>query len=335
MDEISGFFAAPSSDVPEGLALVYDSGAWCELWRGTRSGKFRCYKSLKPEFRGRPLYESLLRKEFDAGFSLDHPGIRRYISFMSHPELGNCIEMEWVDGERLDAILEKKGAPGREDARRIAEEILDAVEYVHSRNMVHKDLKPANILITHNGRHARIIDFGFADSDDSAFLRLRAGTDAYAAPELIAGSDVDCRTDIYALGKILGQLGIAPGRVVRRCCARRPEDRYGSVQALRRALGHRHTLLWTVFLLLVVLTAAALWLRRASFVVESVAVPDTPVTGIVEETAPEPIPSQTPEKEKPAAPAAAPVAPASVKAVADSLFREAEGIFSAEGVTRR
>ena len=99
MDEISGFFAAPSSDVPEGLALVYDSGAWCELWRGTRSGKFRCYKSLKPEFRGRPLYESLLRKEFDAGFSLDHPGIRRYISFMCHPELGNCIELEWVDGK--------------------------------------------------------------------------------------------------------------------------------------------------------------------------------------------------------------------------------------------
>ena len=325
MDEISGFFVLPSSDsIPDGLLRVYDDGAYCELWRGTRNGKIRCYKALKPGYRGRLLYENLLRKEFDAGYVLDHPGIRRYIALLNHPDLGNCIELEWVDGKRLDEVLETEGPLCKEESQRIAGEILAAVAYIHARNMVHQDLKPANILITHNGRHAKIIDFGFAQSDDTAFLKLRAGTQEYAAPELFSGAKVDCRADVYALGIILRQLGFTPRRVLRRCCAARPQERYQSVQALQQALNRRYPRFLAVLPVCAALLAVALIFRPSMKAVPDETTPLIPV----------PVESEigsdfAAEVVRPINPPAVPaVAPTSAKAAADSLFRKAEELLS-------
>lgn len=251
MGPISGFFTppeAPGREVPESLEPVSRRpGTWCEVWRGTRHGRFRVYKCLKEEFRGTPLYENMLRKEFEIGYSLRHNHIAEYYDFLDLPSLGRCIEMEWVDGSPI--------APA-EDSRRLALQLCDAVSCLHARQVVHKDLKPENILITHNGRNVKIIDFGFADADDT-LLRTRAGTEGYAAPELREGGVFDTRTDIYSLGKVLEGMGFR--RIARRCMAANPEKRPG-IDAIRRAIENRVPWGWIIAAAAAVVLAALLLL---------------------------------------------------------------------------
>ena len=78
-------------------------------------------------------------------------------------------------------------------SRKIVSQLCDVLEYIHSKQVIHKDLKPENILITHNGQNVKLIDFGLSDSDDYAPLKFHAGTQAYAAPELLSGGKIDCR----------------------------------------------------------------------------------------------------------------------------------------------
>ena len=111
MVEESGFFFVNSLKESWGVETPERIGGsltgWSEVWLVEHDGKFRVLKSLKPNYKGLPLYEGLLKKEFDIGSSLDHPNICQTYSFLEHPTLGNCIEMEWVDGRSLDAMKEE------------------------------------------------------------------------------------------------------------------------------------------------------------------------------------------------------------------------------------
>ena len=183
--------------------LIHSSqGGFTELYRVDKSGKFRVLKALKPQFRGEPMYEILLRKEFEIGYNLQHPGICEVYGFSQHPDLGNCIEMEWIDGMTLSDLIQT-GRLSAGLSRRIALQLCDILSYLHSKQVIHRDLKPSNIMVTHNGRNVKLIDFGLSDSDSSSILKSPAGTASFAAPELTNGGVVDARTDIYSLGKIL------------------------------------------------------------------------------------------------------------------------------------
>lgn len=205
------------------------------LYRSRRAGRSRLYKCLKPEWQGNPVYESLLRKEFEIGFSLNHPGICEYYSFQDYPGMGRCIEMEWIEGQTLGERL-SRGSLDRKTARKILLELCDALDYMHHRQVIHRDLKPDNILITDNGDNAKIIDFGFSDSDAYVIGKEPAGTEMFAAPELLAGQNVDCRCDIYSLGVIMQRMPGVPERVVRRCQSVSPEGRYASALEVKEAL---------------------------------------------------------------------------------------------------
>ena len=188
----SAFFDSTSPEIgarefPPVLIGGSHDGA-CELYRIEKDGKFRVLKCLKPQFRGKDAYEALLRKEYEIGYSLSCPYICEVYAYVWHPELGNCIEIEWIDGVSLDKYLDSE-AINETRKERIAGQLLEAVAYFHSKQVIHKDLKPSNILITHNGGNVKIIDFGFADTDGHSILKLSAGTLEYAAPELIAGED--------------------------------------------------------------------------------------------------------------------------------------------------
>lgn len=258
MVDESGFFFVSSAKETWGAGTPERIGGsltgWSEVWLVERDGKYRVLKSLKPDFRGLPLYEGLLKKEFDIGFSLNHSNICETYAFFEHPTLGNCIEMEWVDGRSLEAIK----AECRKDshlARKLILEICDALICVHSKQMVHQDLKPSNILVTHNGNNVKIIDFGLSIEDSQSELKLLGGTKAYAAPELLEGKKSDVRSDIYSLGKVIGQISPRYRSIIRRCCKQNPDERFLSVADVRKAIIKRDSgMSW---LLPVALAAAA------------------------------------------------------------------------------
>ena len=240
MEESSEFFDVPTvNTLDPGKARERIGGSsqgYCEIWRYDRSGRFRVLKCLKKEYRGLPLYESLLRKEFETGYSLSHRNICEYYSFLTDPQLGSCIEMEWVDGRTLKEFLSEKKQE-RAVCDKIAAEICDALSYMHAKQVLHKDLKPTNILVTYNGDNVKVIDFGVSDSDSSSVLKIPAGTLAYAAPEVRAGGKATVRSDLYSLGMVLSLFPSRKcSRVARRLCSSRPERRYSSAQEVAEAL---------------------------------------------------------------------------------------------------
>ncbi len=244
MDEdISGFL---ENVTPYGGAdlstftLIHSSEeGFCALYRGERAGQFRVYKCLKPQWRGQELQETMLRKEFELGYPLRHPGIRETYQYTAIEGLGNCIEMEWVDGVPLSEFL-KQGLPDERLFLKLAGELCDALSYLHSRQTVHRDIKPSNIMVTHDGHCVKLIDFGLADSSASAVLKAPAGTKRYIAPEVLRGGNADVRSDIWSLGMVLGEMSPARHRrVIQKCTRKDPGMRWSSVSELKGALMHR------------------------------------------------------------------------------------------------
>jgi len=241
MTEDSAFFdirddSRPSFGLPQ--CIHRSETGWAELYRVERDGKFRVLKVIRPEYRDNPRYEALLQKEYEIGYALDHPAIRAVYSFGHDVQMGHFIEMEWVDGCSLAEFL-ASGHPDKDLSLRLALQLCDALSYLHARQIVHRDLKPANVLVTHNGQNVKLIDFGLSDSDFHAVLKAPAGTASFAAPELLRGDPVDCRADIYSLGKILALLLPARRAVIRRCTTENRDRRYPNAAAVAAALRRR------------------------------------------------------------------------------------------------
>ena len=270
MEEIrnSGFFG------PEGTVIEDETAPLEEI--GRRDGPFILYKSsrhrrivaikcVRPEFRDNPLYWDMLRKEYEIGHSLNHPNIREYYSLDNDPELGICLEMEWVDGDSLDQLLPecRRNAELRD---KIARQILDAVRFMHLKQVIHRDLKPGNILVTRNGQNVKLIDFSLSDSDSHLVLKGNAGTARYASPEQKECGPADFRSDIFTLGVILSEMSDSRRyRNVSRKCMRPDKDRrYPDIDRLEAALfpSSYHGLGLIAAAVIIALAVSALWLFR-------------------------------------------------------------------------
>lgn len=290
MEDSSTFFSTPDLTSQEGLStlkLIHSSErGFCDVFRIDRGGRFRALKCLKPEHRSDALYENLLRKEFEIGYSLDHPNICEYYSFIQVEGLGNCIEMEWVDGRSLAKII-SEAHPTKDLTDRIVDGICDALSYLHSKQILHRDLKPSNILVTFKGDNVKLIDFGLSDSDTHSILKAPAGTADYTAPEVLKGAKADIRSDIYSLGIILFQLSKKYIRVARKCCETRPAARYASAAEVKKAI-HSNSMLFAglAFILLVAFMALLPYLgenRKKSAYTPVVSVDSTSTVSIMGE----------------------------------------------------
>ena len=260
--EVSGFFApAGIYDVDsEGLTLIHSSeDSFFELWRGERAGRFRLFKCLKQEFRGSLLHETMLQKEFEIGFPLRHPGIRETYAYVQMDSLGNCIEMEWIDGITLDDYLADR-ALDEDSFRKLAGELCDAVSYLHSHQILHRDIKPSNILITHQGHFAKIIDFSLADSDAHVLLKQAAGTRSFAAPEVLAGKEASQSSDLYSLAKVFSKMTKRHRRVLERCTAADPSSRYADAASLEAALLKKKSgWIWVIAVAVLAIAGGIFW----------------------------------------------------------------------------
>lgn len=246
----------------------------CRLMKAQRYGIWNVLKGLKPEYTADKQFAQMLTKEYTLMVGLNHPNIVRTYGHENVPELGECIIMEYVDGRTLaDFVRENPNASQR---RQVAEELLDALAYCHKKQIVHQDLKPSNILITHDGDHVKIIDFGLSDSHEWAILKEPAFTKAYAAPEQLAGEEVDNRTDIYAFGIILRQMFPKRyGSVIRKCLQPRREKRYSSAERILndiRLADNRRKRIPVVAIALAILIALAIFIGNRLYQKEEVSV---------------------------------------------------------------
>lgn len=155
--------------------------------------------------RDEDLRERFLREAQAAG-SLQHPNL---ITIYDFGEIDGhlYIAMEFVDGEDLDDLLEKKVPLSLGQKVDILVDVLTGLTYAHKRGIVHRDIKPANIRIDDDGR-ARIMDFGIAHVTSSNMTRtgVMVGTPAYMAPEQIVGGPVSPATDIFSVGAVMYEL---------------------------------------------------------------------------------------------------------------------------------
>ncbi len=259
----SEFFTEPAlTNGYSGFKLLHESG-FNALYIAQREGKKFAIKALTGVHRGDILYESLMRKEFEIGYSLDHPNICRTLSFEQFPEVGNAIVMEWIDGRTLDEYIAEKQHSFNE-LQRIVEQLCTALSYAHKRQTIHRDLKPQNIIITHNGDNVKLLDFGLSDTDSHVAFKEPAGSRKYASPELQRGDEIDSLSDIYSLGIIIDELykGMHSRKIatiVTRATAYYPTSRYPDAEAISTAIKSGGTKLLYPILALILAAIAYLF----------------------------------------------------------------------------
>jgi len=139
-----------------------------------------------------------LHTEVRMARQVSHPNVCRVYD-IDEVDGHTFLSMEYVDGEDLSSLLRRVGRFNEERGLELARQMCAGLAAAHERGVVHRDFKPANVMIDGDGR-VRITDFGLAGITGEA---LRAGTPAYMAPEQIAGGEVTPRSDIYALGLVL------------------------------------------------------------------------------------------------------------------------------------
>ena len=259
----------------------YDVSA--EIGRGSTS---IVYKGVDPATRRVVAIKTLQRNGDDSDADADaillrfrqeartigrlrHPGVVAVDEF-GEDGLHSWIAMEYVEGSNLGDVLLRTPLPGPERTLAIMDQLLDALGSVHAEGVCHRDVKPANIMVTPAGR-VKLTDFGVARLRDLGLTRVSSiiGTPAFMAPEQFTGGELDHRADLFAcgvllflllsgrrpfsgapaavmhqilhedaplLGPALGSAGRAYDEVIQRALAKRAGERFASADEMREAL---------------------------------------------------------------------------------------------------
>jgi serine/threonine protein kinase len=191
-----------------GMAIVY-LGHDRELGRPVAVKRLADNLSHDRAFRDRFLREAQLAAP------LSHPNLVRVYDFGHDPDGRPFIVMEYVEGGSLAETLARDGALSSARVVAVARDSCSGLAYAHAAGLVHRDLKPQNLLLDRDGR-VKIADFGIARTLDGTSLTLTGsvlGTVGYLAPEQAGGAQVSAAVDIYGLGVTLYQLatGAMPG----------------------------------------------------------------------------------------------------------------------------
>jgi predicted Ser/Thr protein kinase len=178
-----------------GMGVVY-------LAHELRLDRLVAIKVLPPEMAAQPSLRERFLREARTAARLSHPHI---VPIYSVDEVGGFVfyAMAFVDGETLGQRLNSRGSLGSTEASRILREVSWALAHAHAQGVVHRDVKPANILLEKSSGRALVADFGIArlaKLDGGTTDGERLGTPEYMSPEQAAGDAIDGRSDIYSLG---------------------------------------------------------------------------------------------------------------------------------------
>lgn len=201
------------------IGALLGKGGMAEVYAATdvRLGRQVAVKLLRPALANDPRFRTRFRQEAQAAAKMTHPTIVRVFDAGEENVLDAdgveqqlpFIVMERVEGELLSNML-RRGPVEPTEAARIIEGVLTALEYSHRAGVVHRDVKPGNIMVAANGQ-VKVMDFGIAraiSESNSTIARTSAilGTARYFSPEQARGEAVDARTDLYSTGIVLYEL---------------------------------------------------------------------------------------------------------------------------------
>jgi serine/threonine-protein kinase len=194
---------------------VLGRGGMAEVHRGRdlRLGREVAVKVLRSDLARDPSFQVRFRREAQAAASLNHPAIVAvYDTGEDRTTTGATpyIVMEYVEGETLRDVLRREGRLEASRAMSLTADICAALDFSHRNGIVHRDVKPGNVMITPQGT-VKVMDFGIARavSDSAATMTSTAaviGTAQYLSPEQARGEGVDARSDVYSAGCLLYEL---------------------------------------------------------------------------------------------------------------------------------
>ena len=182
------------------------------------------------------MFTEILHREYEIGLTLSHACIVSTIAFKKDTPVGTAIVMEYIDGVTLTHYL-SQSTPSNKQRKHILNNILDGIDYLHHKGVLHNDIKPDNIIINKLG-YARIIDFGLSSSYDSIYSGVIGGSEGYSAPEILNGNGhAGAPSDIYSLGLIIRELSPKKyKKISAKCTQIDPSLRYQSIGKLKKAI---------------------------------------------------------------------------------------------------
>ncbi|WP_410667161.1 Stk1 family PASTA domain-containing Ser/Thr kinase [Amycolatopsis sp. cmx-4-68] len=190
-------------------------GGMSEVHHGhdVRLGREVAIKILRADLARDPQFQERFRREAQNAAALNHPAIVAvYDTGEANTDFGPLpyIVMEYVEGRTLRDIVKTEGPMSQKRAMEVMADVCAALDFSHRHGIVHRDVKPANVMITKNGA-VKVMDFGIARAmhdGQSAMTQTAAviGTAQYLSPEQARGESVDARSDVYAAGCVLYEL---------------------------------------------------------------------------------------------------------------------------------